>query len=87
MGFQEPWEGLVSVLTDPTGASLPQTFLYVLAKFSKTSMGKGEGALVTQLMTLSFSVEKLHEETIKDTLSMYLIIFVKQNVIIMGKCR
>lgn len=43
--------------------------------------------MVTQLMTLSFSVEKFYEETIKDTLSMYLIICVKQNVIIMGKCR
>lgn len=33
---------------------------------------------MTQLMTLSISAEKLHEETIKDTLSMYLVIFVKQ---------
>lgn len=46
-----------------------------------------EGALVTQLMTLSFSVVKLHEETIKNTLNVYLVIFVKHNVIITGNWR
>lgn len=46
-----------------------------------------EGALVIQLMTLSFSVVKLHEETIKNTLKLYLIIFVKHNVVIMGNWR
>lgn len=87
MGFQEPWEGVVSALTGPTGASAGCTFLYALAKFPSQVWGRGKGTLVTQLMTLSFSAEKLHEETIKDTLSTYLIIFVKQNVIIMSKCR
>lgn len=47
----------------------------------------GEDALVTQFMKFSFSAVKLHEETIKNTLNMYLIIFVKHNVIIIGKCR
>lgn len=46
-----------------------------------------EGALVIQLMTLSFSVVKLLEETIKNTLKLYLIIFVKHNVIITGNWR
>lgn len=39
MGFQKPWEGLVSALTDPTGAACIS--LQAPAKFPKSSMGKG----------------------------------------------
>lgn len=42
---------------------------------------------MTQLMTLAFSVVKLREEVIKNTLHAYLAIFVKHNVIIMGNQR
>lgn len=63
----------------------PQISLYILTNFSQSSTWKG--ALVTQLMTLSFSVVKLREEAIKNTLNAYLAIFVKHDVIIMGNQR
>lgn len=90
MTCEEGWvsrsHGKASCLSWQIPQELPVLLYTHQQSFPSQVRGRGEGALVTQLMTLSFSVEKLHEDTIKDTLSMYLIIFVRQNVIIMGKC-